>query len=93
MCFSRVLNVWCSVPVVFRTYVASVLSECCKSRSGAAHVAIGPTYRCASRGKRRDGTWRDDERRKRRGMAAGARGVLACPCRARAVPSITGETR
>jgi hypothetical protein len=27
---------------LFRTYVASVSSRCCKSRSGVAHVAMGP---------------------------------------------------
>jgi hypothetical protein len=30
---------------LFRTYVASVSSRCCKSRSGVAHVATGPTCR------------------------------------------------
>jgi len=28
---------------LFRTYVVSVLSGCCKNRSGVAHVAMGPT--------------------------------------------------
>jgi hypothetical protein len=42
-CFRRMLYVF----QLFHTYVAiaSVLSECCKSRSDVAHVAIGPTCR------------------------------------------------
>jgi hypothetical protein len=27
---------------LFQMYVASVLSKCCKSRSGVAHVIVGP---------------------------------------------------
>jgi hypothetical protein len=40
-CFRRMLPVF----QLFRTYVASVSSRCCKSRSGVAHVAIGPIWR------------------------------------------------
>jgi hypothetical protein len=30
---------------LFRTYVVSVSSRCCKSRSGVAHIAMGPICR------------------------------------------------
>jgi hypothetical protein len=40
-CFRRMLPVF----QLFQTYVASVSSRCCKSRSGVAHVAIGPIWR------------------------------------------------
>jgi hypothetical protein len=38
--FRRMLKVF----QLFRTYVASVSFECCKSRSNVAHVAVGLTY-------------------------------------------------
>jgi hypothetical protein len=41
-CFRRVLQ----VSRLFRTYAASVSFGCCNNRSGVAHVAMGPTYRC-----------------------------------------------
>jgi hypothetical protein len=37
-CFRRMLQVF----QLFRTYIASVSSRCCKSKSGVAHVIIGP---------------------------------------------------
>ena len=37
---------WClQVIQLFRMYVANISSRCCKSRSGVAHVAMGPTSR------------------------------------------------
>jgi hypothetical protein len=38
-CFRCMLQVF----ELFRTYIASVSSRCCKSRFSVAHVAIGPT--------------------------------------------------
>jgi hypothetical protein len=41
-CFVSVLDVCCKCFNYFQTYVASVLSECCKSRSDIAHVKWDP---------------------------------------------------
>ena len=40
MCFSGVSDVCLQVFQLFQTYVASVSSGCCKSRSDVAHVAM-----------------------------------------------------
>ena len=40
-CFRRILQVF----QLFRTYVASISSRCCKSRYDVVHVAVGPTCR------------------------------------------------
>jgi hypothetical protein len=39
-CSASVLNVYCKCFSLFRTYVIGVSSECCKSRSGIAQVAM-----------------------------------------------------
>jgi len=41
-CFERMLQVF----PLFRTYVAIVSSRCCKSKSGVAHIVMGPTCYC-----------------------------------------------
>jgi hypothetical protein len=42
-CF-QVFQTYLQVFQLFRTYVASISFGCCKSRSRAAHVAVGPIY-------------------------------------------------
>jgi hypothetical protein len=47
-CFRRMLQVF----HLFQTYVASVSSGCCKSRSGVAHVAMRVRYGGGASGPR-----------------------------------------
>jgi hypothetical protein len=56
MCFLGVSDVCCKCFNCFGRMLKSVSSMCCKSKSGVAHVALGPSYRnCAweQRGRKR----------------------------------------
>jgi hypothetical protein len=53
---------------LFQTYVASVLSACCKSKSDVAHVTMCAVHACE---KRRDEAWQGGGCGKRRRMAVG----------------------
>jgi hypothetical protein len=40
--FAMAFKVFLGVLQMFQTYIASVSSDYCKSKSGVAHVAMGP---------------------------------------------------